>query len=186
MMIKQVLVVEQAQLLIGRRPIALALVSEGGQRMLLVAFSGGVNTYELSNAAAPRLIGQQMGDVHGARRLSGNRLVTWDDRGINAFDARAVRRVLELDGIRDLRAGDGGRCWAATDSHVHVLDEDWRVSDCFEVGGPQDDPALASPAAPTSSVRAPFGESAHSRFGLVARIDTDRISLGVIAGTRTL
>ncbi len=183
MMIKQILVVEQAQLLAGRSPETLLLVSHRGRHALLVTHEGAVSTYDLSNAASPRLVEQRLLSLVGSTRTRGDALLGWDYGGLLKFTAAGTSRILELEGITDVRAYGPGHLVIRSEECL-VCDSSWRVLE--KVGVDEPHPALQRPAVDGSGTGLVFGPSTHSRFGLVARIDTDRVSIGLIAATRTL
>lgn len=63
-----------------------------------------------------------------------------------------------------------------------IVDASWGVVE--QVGLDEPHPAVQQLGTDVSAVVGPFGPSAHSRFGLVARLDTDRVSIGLVSATR--
>lgn len=177
-LIQQTLIVEAAQLLAGRRPFAVALESRNGRPVLVAAFEGGVNTYDISNAARPWLIQQSMARMNGARRSSRNRMVGWDAHGVTEWTGHSSRRVLEMPGVYAVYEGVSGK------HIVHAPEEVVTVESSWEVIGRSAPDQAREPLTATDSPLPSF--TMHSRFGLAAHIEGDRISLGTIAGIRKL
>lgn len=180
MMMKQVLLIEQAQLLAGRSPEALLLSSRNGHRVLLVTHNGALSTYDLTNAASPRLVEQQLLGLVGSRRTGRNTLVGWDNGCVLGLSAAGTNRLADIDGVTDVRPFGQGHL-VARDNDVLVLDASWHILEVLDRAEPH--PAVEE-LATTAAADGPFGPTAHSRFGLLARISTDRVSIGVIAATR--
>ena len=193
LLIQQILLVEQAQILVGREPVAVYLTAVDGRHVLVAAHRGGVSAYDISNAAAPRLIRQHLAEVRGARRGPGNRLLSWDADGVLEHTARTTRRVVHAREVDDVRF-DAALGWVVrSGGELSVHDERWRIIGQRSVL--DEDAGLAPAAQPAPGGLAPprraapslaFGAGTHSRFGLVARLVTDGVSLAVIAGTRRL
>lgn len=182
-MIKQILVLEQAQLLAGRSPQAVLLISRGGSPALMVTHEGAISTFDLTNAASPRLVAQSMIGLTGSTRTRGHALFGWDDAGVLELGAGGVRRIAEIEDVADIRGYGSGHLVLRSED-VLVVDAAWQTIE--EVGVAESDQALQQLETTVSAANLPFGPSTHSRFGLIARIDTDRVSVGLIAATRTL
>ena len=182
MMMKQILLIEQAQLLAGRSPEALLLTSRHGRRALLVTHGGALSTYDLTNAASPRLVDQRHLGLVGSRRTGRNTLLGWDGAGVLQLSSAGTRRLADLEGVTDIRPFGPGHL-VARDNQVFVLDASWHIVEVVDRSEPH--PAVQE-LAPRATVDGPFEPNTHSRFGLVARIATDRVSIGLIAATRSL
>jgi hypothetical protein len=180
MMMKQILLIEQAQLLAGRSPEALVLTTRQGHRALLVTHNGAVSTYDLTNAASPRLVDQQLMGLVGSRRTGRNTLLGWDEGGVLLLSSVGTSRLMDLEGVMDVRTFGPGHL-VARDNDIFVLDASWHILEVLD--GAEPHPAVEELAL-TAAADGPFGATAHSRFGIVARIATDRVSIGVIAATR--
>ncbi len=181
MMMKQILLVEQAQLLVGRSPQAVLLISRDGHRALMVTHEGAVSTYDLSNAAAPRLVEQNLLGLTGSARSRGNALLGWDQSGVVHITTGGAKRVIDIEDVSEVQAYGSGHLVLRSEDLL-VVDASWRVVE--QVGLDESHPAVQQLVTDVASVAGPFGPSAHSRFGLVARVDTDRVSIGLVAATR--
>jgi len=137
----------QVDLQIGGRPFAVALAVQGGARRLQVAHQDGLSSYDITNAAEPRLVSQHLLSLIGARRIHGDGLLGWDDHSayeLTSSGAKAIATLLSPTAGPDALVDQAGRSQPLTG----------------------------------------FPATAHSRFGLLAWVGIDRVSIAVIAGTR--
>ena len=116
----------------------------------------------------------------GSRRTGRNTLLGWDEGGVLLLSSVGTSRLMDLEGVMDVRTFGPGHL-VARDNDVFVLDASWHIVEVLD--GAEPHPAVEELAL-TAAADGPFGATAHSRFGIVARIATDRVSIGVIAATR--
>lgn len=185
MLIKQILVVEQCVLLAGRGPTGVSLTFADGVATLTVSHARGVNVYDVSNAAEPRLVGQYPAHLLGAHHDRGRHLLCWDDEGVLEHHRTGWRRVAAAVGVENVRVERSGEVVVTTRMRTVIFDRDWHECDQPEPCSEEGKVGLRADCPCTTPKQSPPPTSC-SRFGLVARIDHGAVSLGIIAGTRLL